>query len=71
MELQELTCKALIGNVRFRLSPLMIDNRGALISDLTKALETTEFAWSDSHVDVFSTDQHDWYRLTGRDLIGS
>lgn len=71
MELQELACKALIANVRFRLSPLIIDNRGAVIQRISNVLDAPEFAFRENSVDVFTTDQHDLFRVSGRDLIAS
>lgn len=71
VELQELSCKSLVANVRFPLSPLMIDNRGELIQRLSKALGTDQFGYNDLGVHVFTTDEHDHFRLTGQDLQGS
>jgi hypothetical protein len=71
VEVQELACKAPIANVRFPLSRLLADNRGALIQRLGKLLGTTEFGWRATGVDVFSTDNRDFFRLTGRDLLAS
>lgn len=71
MELQELTCRALIANVRFRLSPTLADNRGAMIRELGSIVGTEEFGWTETGIDLFSSDQRDHFRLTGRDLVAS
>jgi phosphoglycolate phosphatase-like HAD superfamily hydrolase len=71
VEIQELACKALIANVRFPLSPLIIDNRGTLIQRMSAALDATEFAWRENGVDVFTTDEHNLFRIGGRDLVAS
>jgi hypothetical protein len=71
VEVQELTCKALFANVRFRLSPLFADSRGALIRRLSELLETNEYGWSDESIQVFTSDQRRQFRLSGHDLIGS
>lgn len=71
MEVQELACKALIANVRFPLSPRMIDNRGQLIERFAEVLGTEQFGYSDLGVDVYTTNEHDHFRLTGTSLTAS
>jgi hypothetical protein len=71
VEVQELACKALMANVRFRLSPLLADNRGALIQRLGDLLDTNEFGWTESGVQVFTTDKKEFFSVSGRDVVAS
>jgi hypothetical protein len=71
VEVQELACKALIANVRFRLSPLFADNRGALIQRLGELLGTNEFGWTETGVQVFTADKKDLFTVSGRDLVAT
>jgi hypothetical protein len=71
VEVQELTCKALIANVWFALTPLLGDNRGQLIRRMSKLLRTEEFGWQSDRVTVFSTDHREHFELSSRDLVAS
>ena len=64
MELQEFSLIGLVGELRYPLSPLYPDVRGRLITELTGALDVSDWGWGDEVVNLVNKDRS-WTFLAG------